>query len=82
MVSRVARAAWWALALGGAAMIGVGAPSAHAQESTPTDAQGQVGRVVVRGTRFIEDAAVLANVGLRPGELNIRLYKIELAVQV
>jgi outer membrane protein insertion porin family len=68
MLLRAARAAWWSVALGVAAL-GVAAPSALAQESTPTDAQGQVGRVVVRGTRFIEDAAVLANVGLRPGEL-------------
>jgi len=41
-------------------------PQAHAV--APVPAQGVVGNVQVQGTRRIEEAAVLANVGLRRGD--------------
>ena len=50
-----ALACWWLL--GAAAM---------AEEPAP--AEGRVTRVTVRGARFIEEAAVLAHIGLRSGE--------------
>jgi outer membrane protein insertion porin family len=46
-----------------------GVPSvAVAQDLTLAPAEGIVGEVIVRGTRWIEEAAVLARIGLRAGE--------------
>lgn len=57
----------WALLCVGAAVT-VSAPAAAAE---PAPAEGTVTRVSVKGTRWIEEAAVLANIGLRSGdELN------------
>lgn len=39
-----------------------------ARAEEPALAEGMITRVVVRGTRFIEDAAVLANIQMRSGE--------------
>ncbi|MCB9678555.1 MAG: outer membrane protein assembly factor BamA [Alphaproteobacteria bacterium] len=39
---------------------------AHAEE--PVEASGKVGKVTVEGTRRIEEAAVLSNIGLRRGD--------------
>lgn len=53
----------WAFALAMALWLSVGA-----RADEPAPAEGMVTRVLVRGTRFIEEAAVLASIGLRSGE--------------
>ncbi|MCB9681576.1 MAG: outer membrane protein assembly factor BamA [Alphaproteobacteria bacterium] len=60
---RALLAAWLAAA---SVVAGVAAPVAHAGELVP--ARGEIAEVVVRGTRWIEEAAVLARIGLHPGE--------------
>jgi outer membrane protein insertion porin family len=61
--------AWWLRAAGLLWLLAGAAAPQVAWADPPAEVEGVVTRVVVRGTNFVEEAAVLAKVSIRPGEL-------------